>query len=338
MALLDTLNNIIYWDEVNWQWLPYITYRHTKTGVKLILQCGGTVEELKSDRDILSFLGKVGYSLQPISKLGITELSLGCYLYEGVIYFEDGRKPLKTLSRLLSLISGKTPTNMSAQLRGLGILTEEKVRDLVSDKEIIKFRGKDYTSYSNLARRYGVSHHSLFKKLSEGMSLEEIISEYENNKIVDHLGKEYRTEKEMYEAWNITRSAYARRKSDGWSLKDILTTPVKVRKSSKSWKDFKGKRFPSITAMCKEHGVSRSSVTLYMREGLSPGEAIKEMLSRRDSSSEVEDHLGNKFSSYTKMLEHWGVFGSTFRYRMNNGWSLEEALTGKRNKNNKLQK
>ena len=53
------------------------------------------------------------------------------------------------------------------------------------------------------------------------------------------------------------------------------------------------------------------------------------MLSRRNSRSNVTDHLGNEFSSYTKMLEHWGVYGSTFRYRMENGWSLEEALTSK---------
>lgn len=25
MSLLDTLNSIIYWDEVNWQWLPYVS-------------------------------------------------------------------------------------------------------------------------------------------------------------------------------------------------------------------------------------------------------------------------------------------------------------------------
>ena len=329
MALIDYSNKIIYWDEVNWTWLPYITYRHTKTGVKLILQYKGTVEELKSNKDFLTFLGKVGYSLQPISKLGITELSLGCYLYEGVIYSEDGRKPLKTLSRLLSLISGKTPTNMSAKLKGLGILSKEKVRDLVSENDSIEFRGKDYTSYSSLARRYGVSHHTLFKKLKEGKSIEEIISKYENSKIVDHLGKEYRTEKEMYETWGIPRNAYAHRKDLGWSLEAILTTPVRSIRSKDTWVDFNGKAFPSLTAMCKEYGVSRESVSLYMKKGMSPGDAIKGLLSRRNNKTKVIDHLGNEFTSYSKMLEHWGVFGSTFRYRMENSWSLEEALTNK---------
>jgi hypothetical protein len=330
MALIDYSNKIIYWDEVNWTWLPYITYRHTKTGVKLILQYKDTVEELKSDKDFLTFLGKVGYSLQPISKLGITELSLGCYLYEGVIYSEDGRKPLKTLSRLLSLISGKTPTNMSAQLKGLGILTEEKVKDLVSEQNTIEFRGRHYSSYSNLARKYGVHHNTLFKKVKDGVSLEEIISEHENSKIVDHLGKEYKTEKEMFKAWGITRNAYAGRKDLGWSLEEILTTPLKSRRSKDSWVDFNGKVFPSLTAMCKEYGVSRESVTLYMNKGMSPGDAIKGLLSRRNNKSKVVDHLGNEFSSYSKMLEYWGVFGATFRYRMKSGWSLEEALTGKK--------
>lgn len=329
MALIDYSNKVIYWDEVNWQWLPYIAYRGSKDNVVFVLQYKGTSRKLSSKEEIIEFLTQQGYFLQPISKLGITELSLGYYLYNGKVYCGEGRISVKTLSKLLSLISGKTPTNMSAQLKGLGILTKEKVRDLVSKSEFIEFRGRDYTSYSNLARRYGVSHNTLFKNLKEGKSLEEIISKYENSKIVDHLGKEYRTEKEMYESWGIPRNAYAGRKGAGWSLKDILTTPVKDRKSSNSWVDFNGKRFTSITAMCKEYGVSRSSVTLYMRKGMSPGEAIKEMLKRRDSSSEVKDHLGNTFSSVTNMLKHWGVFGSTFRYRMENGWSLEEALTSK---------
>lgn len=328
MALIDYSNKVIYWDEVNWHWLPYITYRKTKNNVVCILKYRGITEEVNSLEDVPNFLIRMRYSLQPLSKLGITELSLGVYMYEGSIYYEKGRKPIKTLSKLLSLMSGKSQDNMSAQLRGLGVLNEKRVRDLVSEKSL-NFRGKVYSSYSKLARRYGVSHTTLLKRVREGTSLEDIISEYENTKIVDHLGKEYKTEKEMFTAWSITRNAYAHRKDLGWSLEDILTTPVRSLRSKDTWVDFNGKAFPSLTAMCKEYGVSRESITLYMKEGMSPGDAIKGMLSRRNSRSKVTDHLGNEFSSYTKMLEHWGVYGSTFRYRMENGWSLEEALTSK---------
>ena len=328
MALIDYSNKVIYWDEVNWHWLPYITYRKTKNNVVCILKYRGITEEVNSWEDVPNFLIRMGYSLQPLSKLGITELSLGVYMYKGSIYYEKGRKPIKTLSKLLSLMSGKPQDNMSAQLRGLGVLNEKRVRDLVSEKSL-NFRGKVYSSYSKLARRYGVSHTTLLKRVREGTSLEDIISEYENTKIVDHLGKEYKTEKEMFTAWSITRNAYAHRRDLGWSLEDILTTPVRSVRSKDNWVDFNGKAFPSLTAMCKEYGVSRESITLYMKEGMSPGDAIKGMLSRRNSRSNVTDHLGNEFSSYTKMLEHWGVYGSTFRYRMENGWSLEEALTSK---------
>ena len=330
MALIDYSNKTIYWDEVNWHWLPYITYRKNKDKVVCILKYRGITEKANSSEDVLSFLVRIGYSLHPISKLGVTELSLGCYLYEGVIYSENGRKPVKTLSRLLSLISGKSQDNMSAQLKGLGVLTEEKVKDLVSEQNIIEGRGSSYSSYSKQARKYGVHHNTLLKKIKDGISLEEIISVHENSKIVDHLGKEYKTEKEMFKAWGITRNAYAGRKDLGWSLEEILTTPLKSRRSKDSWVDFNGKVFPSLTAMCKEYGVSRESVTLYMNKGMSPGDAIRGLLSRRNNKSKVVDHLGNEFSSYSKMLEYWGVFGATFRYRMKSGWSLEEALTGKK--------
>lgn len=329
MALVDYSNKVIYWDEVNWHWLPYITYRKTKDDVVYTLKYKGTTKKSNSKEEVLSFLSQLGYSLHPISKLGIVELSLGFYLYKSNVYYENGRKPVKTMSRLLSLISGKSQDNMSAQLRGLGVLNEKRVRDLVSEKSL-NFRGKVYSSYSKLARRYGVSHTTLLKRVREGTSLEDIISEYENTKIVDHLGKEYKTEKEMFKAWGITRNAYAGRKDLGWSLEEILTTPLKSRRSKDSWVDFNGKVFPSLTAMCKEYGVSRESVTLYMNKGMSPGDAMRGLLSRRNNKSKVVDHLGNEFSSYSKMLEYWGVFGATFRYRMKSGWSLEEALTGKK--------
>lgn len=337
MALIDYSNKVIYWDKVNWHWLPYITYRKTKNDVVYTLKYRGITEKSSFKEDVLSFLNKIGYSLHPISELGVVELSLGFYLYKGNIYYESGRKPVKTLSRLLSLISGKSQDNMSAQLKGLGVLNKEKVINLVSEKSI-DFRGRVYSSYSKLARRYGVSHTTLLKELRGGMSLEDIISKYENNKIVDHLGKEYKTEKDMFTAWGITRNAYAKRRDLGWSLKDILTTPVRRLRSKDTWVDFNGKAFPSLTAMCKEYGVSRESVTLYIKKGMSPGEAIKGMLSRRNSKTKVIDHLGNEYSSYTKMLEHWGVYGSTFRYRMENGWSLEEALTSKNLYKRKLEK
>ena len=48
--------------------------------------------------------------------------------------------------------------------------------------------------------------------------------------------------------------------------------------------------------------------------------------------SSIKDHLGNEFTTQSEMVEYYGVKPSTFINRRLKGWSLEEALTGKRSK------
>ena len=42
-----------------------------------------------------------------------------------------------------------------------------------------------------------------------------------------------------------------------------------------------------------------------------------------------KDHTGREFKSQNEMCKHWGVYASTFLYRLNKGMSLKEALTHK---------
>ena len=85
--------------------------------------------------------------------------------------------------------------------------------------------------------------------------------------------------------------------------------------------------------MAKEYGVSTSSLAYHTEKGKTPAEALKILLFG-DSVSQVKDHLGNSFSSYAQMTEYWKVGYNTFKKRRNNGWSLEESLTGKKNSKN----
>lgn len=42
------------------------------------------------------------------------------------------------------------------------------------------------------------------------------------------------------------------------------------------------------------------------------------------------DHTGKEFKTKGDMCSYWGVTHSNFCHRLNRGWSMEEALTGKR--------
>lgn len=205
MALLDQQNNIIYWDEVNWQWLPFVSLR-----------------VVNSKEGIIELLVKEGYTLSSIANLGITEISLGCYLYNGKIYSRDGGSPLKNLTSLISLISGKSSKVINKKLKGMGLLSKEQIDSLLTRKDTIEFDGIVYKNFSDLAKDYGFNPSYLSRRLSRGSSLDKIIPYYSRYKVSDHLGNRYRDVEDMLRHWGISLNVYRKRKEKGWSLEEAL--------------------------------------------------------------------------------------------------------------------
>ena len=230
MALLDQQNKVIYWDEVNWQWLPFVVIRSSKGKSYFFLKHNNTSAYITSRGEIVSYLLKEGYTLSPISNLGISEVSLGCYMYEGKIYKRDEGVYLKNLSGLLSLISGKSLSTISKRLKGMGeVRNDSQVRLILSRKGAIEFKGKIYDSYSELAKEINIHPSYISRKLSEGLTLDEIVSEH-NNKWVDHLGNRYHLLGDMLAYWGVQRRTYAERRKRGWSLEESLTGKRKKNK------------------------------------------------------------------------------------------------------------
>lgn len=206
MALIDKQNKVIYWDEVNWQWLPFVS-----------------ISVANSREGIIKFLFEEGYTLYSISNLGISEISLGCYLYNGKIYKKDGGRPLKNLTSLLCLISGKSSKTINKKLKGMGLLSKENIDSLLSKRDTIEFDGIVYKNFSELATDYGFNPAYLSRRLSQGSSLDKIIPYYSRKKVSDHLGNRYRNVEDMLVHWSISLKVYRKRKEKGWSLEEVLT-------------------------------------------------------------------------------------------------------------------
>lgn len=279
MALIDNVNKVIYWDEVNWQWLPFVVSRGSKIMIQLPQQRNKYVD-VDSKENSLKLLEGEGYSFSSLNRLGIVEISKGYYLYNGRVYPKEGT-PTRSLTNLLTLISEKSYNYIRMRLKGKGVIPKSLVDELVSSTGI-KFRGKVYKTYSDLAKDYGFSLSYLSSKLSKGISLEEAVNSYKGHKEfrVDHLG-------------NV---------------------------------------FPSTQSMAKEYGVSHASILYHIRKGKTPAEALKHLLTEGGAKRKVTDHKGNSFSSNTEMAKYYNVNFKTFRDRIKRGWTLEEALTGKRDK------
>ena len=272
MALIDYSNKIIYWDEVNWQWLPYI--RVISGGCCYFLKDNKTYP-IKCKEDAISFLHSLGYRLTPIQVLGVSEISQNLFLYKGKLYEVSNYKP--SISTLISNIIGKDGEWVSRKIRGRGVLSETIFNELSFGVKF-EYNGQSYTGYNHLARELGIPYSSIYKGLSEGKTLEEILKNRKSRKVKDHLGNKFNSTKEMLSHWGIHRYDYNKRLSEGWTQEEALTTTV---------------TYSDETKKCK-------------------------------------DHLGNSFDSKFAMAKSWGVNPYTVDTRLRRGWTLEEALTGKR--------
>ena len=83
MALIDNQNKVIYWDEVNWQWLPYVSIEGSgvcylrKNNKRFPIKCGV---------DAINILKSFGFCFSPMQNLGVIEISRGCFLYKDKLY------------------------------------------------------------------------------------------------------------------------------------------------------------------------------------------------------------------------------------------------------------
>jgi len=92
-------------------------------------------------------------------------------------------------------------------------------------------------------------------------------------------------------------------------------------------KDHLGNQYTSEAKMCRAWNISY--VTYRNRRYILKWN-LKEVLENNinNNRTEIEDHLGRKYSSEKELCRAWNIPVNTFRYRFYKaGWSLEDALT-----------
>ena len=334
VALVDFQNKVIYWDKVNWQWLPFVNLRQSgnyyfvKDGKGTLVTCAD---------DVVSLLAELGFLLSLIQNLGVLEISRSTFLYNCRVYTLSNTNP--SLSTLISNISGMSKSWSTRNLATKGVISKNQFsRLVVGITKGVEYNGKVYSSYSSLSKELGISHAHISRYLYKGMSIEEIVEKYNSKYVTDHLGNKFNTRKDMLKHWGISSTSYQDRINRGWSMEKSLATPTKNIRRPQEYTDFKGNVFPNATSMAKEYGVSLVTLLKLLDKGNTPEEATYLLSQRSSKRGNYVDHLGVKFSSRAEMLKTYGVNYATFYKRMENGWSLEEALTGKRKKKVKSNK
>ena len=141
--------------------------------------------------------------------------------------------------------------------------------------------------------------------------------------VTDHLGNKFETVTEMCKYWGISKNLYYQRIKYGWSLEKNLTNNKNILK--RKCKDHLGNEFNSVKDMCDYYGIK--TVT-YTRRINVYNWSVEDALTKKvkSYSSDVTDHLGNKFDSVSEMCKYWKIKYNIYNSRISRNWSIERAL------------
>ncbi len=191
--------------------------------------------------------------------------------------------------------------------------------------------GNEYSSFKEMCKQYNFSPDTVKYRLKKGWSIEKALTEPNARVVTDHKGEIYPSLEEMLKIYGINRNVYYDRMRRGWNKEKTLTEPVK----NNGWYDgkivFHGKQYRSISELCDCYGISYKKVITRLWRGYDLEKALIPRVVHSNWKKSV-DHKGNEYPSFNKMCKQYDQCASVVRSRLDNGWSLQEALEKSTNK------
>ena len=97
--------------------------------------------------------------------------------------------------------------------------------------------------------------------------------------------------------------------------------------NDKPCSDHEGNIYPSLKAMCLHWNIRTETFSRRIKVyGMSLEEALTKPV-KTNGGIICYDHNGDKYYSETSMCGHWGILRKVYEYRINHGWTQEQALT-----------
>ncbi len=187
--------------------------------------------------------------------------------------------------------------------------------------------GNEYKNIQLMLDEYGISKTTFHRRIKK-MSLEEALTSdvKETHKAcTDHLGNQFPTFKEMVEYWGKTEKLVAGRLKNNWELEKALTAP---NRKDTCAVDHLGHKYDSVGDMCAAYGLD---ITVYRnrrkRNWTLEAALTTPMREIKLKNKNIQDHLGNHYSSYKKMADAYGIKPYLLERRLHNGEDIKSALT-----------
>lgn len=125
----------------------------------------------------------------------------------------------------------------------------------------------------------------------------------------------------------ISRATIEKRLDSGWSIEDAIKTPIREQ----IFLTFNGKT-QNVADWCKELGLNVGTVRGRLKKGWSTEEALTGKGHNLSKGVPRMLFYDGREQSVTGWARELNINKSTLFSRLNKGWSVEEALTGVRNK------
>lgn len=189
-------------------------------------------------------------------------------------------------------------------------------------------QGRTFPSIKAMCDHWRVPRNVFFTRRKQGKTLEQCLDpvtrprQGQANTIKDHLGGAYTNLDAMCAAWDISKAQYMQNIRNGLDIGRALTERTARPRHPK---DHLGNEYRSINAMCRAWNITKTT----LRARLELGWTLKEILEKPGNESHyirTVDHLGNEYRCQRDMLKAWNVTYATYKHRLKNGATLEEAL------------
>lgn len=224
MPIIDKKTNILYWDGVNYQWLPYVRYNHNRS---LKLRTEGS-EKVTNREEVIEFVsGK--FTLRTYNDLKREGIELFEISKNKFIYDESIITAGENLPSIVSLLDSKLKFDATSAWSVHSSRFKSMVdfilnfKPSISSYAVTDHLGNQFSSYREMAIYHKINYKKLQSRISRGCSIEKAL---QKGRVQDHFGNWYASNEEMCKAYNIKLNTYKSRRSKGWSLKKSLTTQV----------------------------------------------------------------------------------------------------------------
>lgn len=204
----------------------------------------------------------------------------------------------------------------------------------VTNAPFVDFMGNKFKNVDEMCEFHDVNCNLFIENYNNGVDIKTCLASsrflYQVGTLrvrcTDHLGNAYSSYKDMCAAYGVAPKIFNNRKRAGWNVRDCLLGKDRQREWNGRCQDHLGKWYDSLKDMCEAYNISVAT----FKDRLNDGWDLQGCLTgvnAKGGSRKCKDHLGNEYPSYVKMCEHWGIRYGLFMGRLQNGWSIEDALT-----------